>query len=99
MYMEGYFLVCPEVRKVEGPYSRGSCVYEEMVVVAPPDYPQLADGLQIGAIYDEVSRPDGISSGVLHGISSREKYYEWCEILVSLVTNGKKLKELTCPFF
>src|SRR5690242_10048414 len=93
MYMEGYFLVCPEVKKVVGPYSKGSCIYEEMVVVAPPEYPQLADGLEIGAIYDEGCGPEGISNGVLHGISSREKYYEWCEALVSLVTNGRKLKE------
>jgi hypothetical protein len=93
MYMEGCFMIYPKVEKIEGPYSEGSCDFEEMVVVAPPDYPKLADGLEIGAIYKEVLRPDGRNSGVLHGISSREKYYEWCEALVSLVTNGKKLKE------
>ncbi|WP_250477284.1 hypothetical protein [Caballeronia sp. INML1] len=93
MYMEGCFMVYPKVEKIEGPYSEGSCDFEEMVVVAPPDYPKLVDGLEIGAIYKEVLRPDGSNSGVLHGISSREQYRDWCEKLVSLVTNGKKLRE------
>ncbi|CAL8477097.1 hypothetical protein [Caballeronia sp. S22] len=102
MYMEGYFMVYPEVKKIEGPYSKDMVnpetgkrlwVDEELVVVAPPEYPQLADGLEIGAIYKEVLDSDGSNTQFLHGISSREKYFEWCETLVSLVTNGKQLQE------
>jgi len=101
MYMEGYFLISAEIKKIEGPYSRNMVdretgerlwVRQDMLVVAPQDYPQLAEGLEIGAFYHELVRPDG-SSGLLHGLSSLEKYYGWCEQLVSLVTNGKKLKE------
>ncbi|MBU9344507.1 hypothetical protein KTE11_07200 [Burkholderia multivorans] len=64
-----------------------------MVVLAPPDYPQLADGLEIGAIYEEPLQSDEVSTVFLHGISSLDKYRDWCEKLVSLVTNGKKLQE------
>ncbi|SPB14763.1 hypothetical protein NOV72_01995 [Caballeronia novacaledonica] len=101
MYMEGYFLISPAIEKIEGPYSKDMVdpetgeplwVDEEMVVVAPPDYPQLAAGLEIGALYRAVRRPNG-SSGFLHGLDSLQEYYDWCEKLVSLVTNGKKLKE------
>ncbi|CAL8477112.1 hypothetical protein [Caballeronia sp. S22] len=46
MYMEGYFLVFPEIKKVEGPYSKEMVSRfrhrEGSVVLAPPDYPQLA---------------------------------------------------------
>lgn len=101
MYMEGYFLISLALKKIEGPYSRnmvdpdtGYClsVREEMLVVAPPDYPQLAEGLEIGALYQEVPAPEGYG-GLLHGLSSLEEYYEWCEDLASLVTSGKKLAE------
>ncbi|WMY11117.1 hypothetical protein [Paraburkholderia phenoliruptrix] len=97
MYMEGYFLVFPEIKKVEGPYSKEMVSRfrhrEGSVVLAPPDYPQLADGLEIGAIYEEALQSDGVSTVLLHGISSLEEYRDWCEKLVSLVTNGKKLQD------
>jgi len=63
-----------------------------MLAVAPRDYPQLAGGLEIGALYREVPGPGGYG-GILHGVDSLEGYYEWCEKLVSLVTNGKRLPE------
>lgn len=102
MYMEGYFAVYPEVKKIEGPYSKDMVnpetgkrlwVHDELVVVAPPDYPQLADGLEIGSIYKEVLDSDGSNTQFLQGISSRKEYRDWCEKLVGLVTNGKKLQQ------
>lgn len=101
MYMEGYFLIRPEIKKIAGPYSKRMAdpetgeyfwVHEDMLVVEPPDYPKLAEGLEIGAFYREPSAANG-TCGLLHGLSSLEKYYDWCERLVTLVTNGKKLKE------
>ncbi|MFM0702019.1 hypothetical protein [Paraburkholderia sediminicola] len=101
MYMEGYFLISLALKKIEGPYSRNMVdpdtgrplsVREEMLVVAPPDYPQLADGLEVGGLYREVPGPDGYG-GLLYGLSSLEEYYDWCENLASLVTDGKTLNE------
>ena len=103
MYTVGCFNISVALKKIEGPYSRGMVdpetgkplwVDEDMLAVAPPDYPQLAEGLEIGALYQEVPGPDGYG-GILHYLDSLEDYCDWCEKLVSLVTNGKKLKE--CP--
>jgi hypothetical protein len=67
---------------------------EDQIVVAPPDYPQLAERLEIGALYDLVPGSDG-SHGCMNHLSSFYQdmhYLEWCEKLVSLVTRGKKLE-------
>ncbi|MEX3785804.1 hypothetical protein [Paraburkholderia sp. BR14374] len=98
----GYFLASPIIKKIERPYSwcmttdAGWCLYpdEGMLVVAPPDYPKLAEGLEIGDLYDYVSGPDGTAGGMYHLSSylGDRYYFEWCEQLVSLVTKGKKLQ-------
>jgi hypothetical protein len=102
MSFPAYFVSWPAVEKIEGLNPEQVKVYlkrnfasrEDQVVVAPPDYPQLAEGLEIGALYDLVSGPDGPHSCMNHLSSYYEDnhYIEWCEKLVSLVTKGKKLK-------
>ncbi|CAL8477110.1 hypothetical protein [Caballeronia sp. S22] len=97
----GCFYIWPILKKIEGPYSRDMVEPDtgarftpqrDMLVVAPPDYPQLAEGLEIGVFYDAVPGPSG-SHGHMHDIDCLDYYFEWCQRLASLVTNGKKLKE------
>jgi len=60
-----------------------------VLVVAPPDYPQLADGLEIGAVYEyehEDSSWYCIAERSLDGY-----FFEWCGTLVKLVA-GRELK-------
>ncbi|REG51070.1 hypothetical protein B0G80_7554 [Paraburkholderia sp. BL6669N2] len=99
--MEGYFAVSLATKKIEGPYptnlvdpvtGKPFSPDENTLVVAPPDYPQLAEGLEIGALYRDVPGPDG-RSGILHELGPLDEYYDWCEKLASFVTNGKRLKE------
>ena len=97
MSVPAYFEVNPLLRKVEGPYSRDMmCPLRRwkysthMVVVAPLDYPQLAEGLEIGALYDSVRDSEGAECSHFFLDSY---YYEGCETLVSLVTGGKRLAE------
>ena len=101
MSFPAYFVSWPAVEKIEGLSPQQIKEYlerdyvsrEDQIVVAPPDYPQLAEGLEIGALYDLVSGTDGPHVCMNH-LSSyyQDKYYlEWCEKLVSLVTKGKKL--------
>lgn len=61
-----------------------------VLVVAPPDYPQLAEGLAIGSVYEF-----DYDKTMWFGIAERSSdgyFFEWCEKLVALVTNGKKLE-------
>ncbi|CAL8477094.1 hypothetical protein [Caballeronia sp. S22] len=99
--MKAYFAVSLATKKIEGRYPTNLVdpvtgkrfpPDENNLVVAPPDYPQLAEGLEIGALYRDVSRPDGCS-GFLHELGPLDDYYDWCEKLASFVTNGKSLKE------
>jgi hypothetical protein len=101
MESPSYFYTSTMVKKVEPPYFKDMVdpetgnmhrLDDNMLVVAPPDYPQLAEGLEIGAFYEDV--PDSFgSSGTIYYLSSGiegKYYYEWCEKLVDLVTKGKR---------
>jgi len=76
-----WFNRCPETEEI---------IKNVVLVVAPPDYPQLAEGLEIGGIYKfdyEASHWFCIADR-----SSDGYFFEWCEKLVKLVTKGKKLE-------
>ncbi|MEZ2352118.1 hypothetical protein [Caballeronia sp. RCC_10] len=98
MSKPAYFEVNPLVRKVEPPYYPAEImcpgspwnVSTHMVVVAPPDYPQLAEGLEIGALYEVVRNPGGTTSG--HFFLDNY-YFEGCEKLAALITGGERLAE------
>ncbi|HIH2750536.1 hypothetical protein L3V59_39305 [Burkholderia aenigmatica] len=96
MSIPALFDAMPALRKVEGPYYRNMVDPDtrwpystKMVVVAPPDYPQLADGLEIGALYVLDKNLD--LAGCLFYLDG--SYFESCEKLVALVTDGKRLPE------
>ena len=98
--MEAYFAVSLATKKIEGRYPTNLVdpvtgkpfpPDENNLVVAPPDYPQLAEGLEVGALYRDVPGPDG-RSGICYELGPIDEYYDWCEELASFVTNGKRLK-------
>lgn len=75
------FNLCPET---------GEYIDNVVLVVAPPDYPQLAEGLEIGGIYE-------FEHANVHLFQIAERsidnyFHDWCVKLVSLVTKGRKLE-------
>jgi hypothetical protein len=101
MSVPAYFEVNPVLRKVEPPYypaeimcpGRPWEVSTHMVAVAPPDFPQLAEGLEIGALYESVPSPEG---GPCSHFFLSNYYFEGCEKLARLVSGGKRLAEDPC---
>lgn len=97
MPSQNYMLVCEDLKNLGQPRNRqrwdedpvtGKAMENVVLAVAPPDYPQLADGLEIGAIYEYEWK--NLSHYCLFEYSSDYYFFDWCKKLVEL-TVGVKL--------